>query len=361
MSRHLALLLPGDPDTPTGGYLYDRRMAQGLRALGWQVEVVRLDDSFPLPDAAALAGAARALAALPDGALALVDGLAFGAMPREAAAQAARLRLVALVHHPLAHETGLDAARAAALRTSEIAALATARAVIATSPETAAQLMEGFGVEAARLEVVEPGTDRPESAGAADTPAAAAICADAPLRLLCVATVVPRKGLELLLQALADLGPQVRFRLDCHGSTTRDPVHAARVLALASRLGLGRVVQFHGECPRAQVEAAYAAADLFVSPAWYEGYGMAVAEAVAHGLPVLATTAGAAPRLLGDDAGLLVPPGDVTALSAALRRLFEDPALRARLAGGARRRAASLPTWEGQAARLAQHLAALPR
>jgi glycosyltransferase involved in cell wall biosynthesis len=358
MTRRLTLLLPGDPDTPTGGYLYDRRMVHGLRTLGWQVELVRLDGSFPDPTAAALAGAERALAALPDGALALVDGLAFGAMPREAAAHAARLRLVALVHHPLAHETGLDPARAQALRDSEAAALATAHAVVATSPETAARLVAEFAVEPARLAVVEPGTDRPGLPDAAGT-RAPHTPVDAPLQLLCVATLVPRKGHELLLQALAGLGPQARFRLDCHGSTTRDPAHAARVVALAARLGLAHAVQFHGECPAAALETAYAAADLFVSPAWYEGYGMAVAEAVARGLPVVATTVGAAPRVVGDEAGLLVPPGDVGALGAALRRVLDDPALCARLADGARRRAGALPDWAGQAARLAAHLEAL--
>jgi glycosyltransferase involved in cell wall biosynthesis len=397
-------------------------MATGLRALGWQVDVVALDGSFPAPTPAALAQAAQALAALPDGALVLVDGLAFGAMPHAVLAHRDRLRLVALIHHPLAHETGLDAARASALRAAEIAALAAARAVIVTSPETATLLVQEFGVPAARIEVVEPGTEMPlrqarrnaaqriaadaadaadtshtsdssdtsdtsnssgtsdttdaactadtadtaDTAGTADTDgnvdtatADAGADASVPLRLLCVASVVPRKGHDLLLRALAGLGPARRARLDCIGSTTRDPAHAARMLALAAALGLEAQVHFHGECPTAVLETAYAAADLFVLPAWYEGYGMAVAEALAHGLPVVATAVGAAPRLVGDEAGLLVPPGDSAALAGALCRLLADPALRRRLAAGARRRAAGLPRWDDQAARLASRLEAV--
>ena len=85
-------LIPGDPDTRTGGYLYDRRIMAGLAALGWQVELHRLNASFPLPTPAALQEATAALAALPDQALAVVDGLALGAMPAAVAAGNANVR-----------------------------------------------------------------------------------------------------------------------------------------------------------------------------------------------------------------------------------------------------------------------------
>jgi glycosyltransferase involved in cell wall biosynthesis len=336
MTRHLALLLPGDPDAPTGGYLYDRQLVAGLRALGWDVRLRQLDASFPSPTPAALADAAAALASLPDGALAMIDGLAFGAMPAEAAAEAARLRLVALVHHPLAAETGLDPGRVHRLQESERAALAAAGAVIVTSPETAQALHRDYGVVASALTVIEPGAPDPAPARGPRRPGA--------LRLLCVATLVPRKGHELLLQALAACSGD-DWTLDCVGSDRRDPACAQRLRELARTLHLQDRVSFRGEVTPADLEAAYAAADLFVLPAWYEGYGMAVAEAVAQGLPVIATAVGAAPRVVGDEAGLLVPPGDGAALAAALRRVLDDPALRLRLAAGATRRASTLPRW----------------
>lgn len=357
MSRALALLLPGDPDTPTGGYLYDRRMAEGLRALGWLVDVLRLDDSFPAPTPPALEHAARTLAALRDDTLVLADGLALGAMPRIAAAESRRLRIVALVHHPLALETGLAPARARELRDSERAALAAVRAVVVTSEETASELQRDYGVEAARLAVVEPGA--PASAAARTGVRAPG----APLRLLCVASLAPRKGHDLLLRALAALpaprdpaGAPLDWTLECIGSATREPAHARALAALAQSNGLGARVAWRGELPAAQVAAAYAAADVFVLPAWYEGYGMAVAEAIAHGLPVVATAVGAAPRVVGTEAGLLVEPGDLDALTVALTRVLGDAALRARLAAGAAARAAQLPQWPSQAARLAAAL-----
>lgn len=306
----LALLLPGDIDTPTGGYLYDRRMVQELRARDWPVEVIALDASFPAPTPAALAQAERALAALPDGALVLADGLAFGAMPALAAAHGPRLRLVALVHHPLAHETGLEAARARQLHESERAALRQVRAVVVTSPETAATLQRDYAVAAAQIEVVEPGTDvpAPDSARRHAAPDANTDThATTRLRLLCVATLAPRKGHELLLRALAAIEPAHRPRLDCLGSTTRDPAQAARLQDLVQRLGLAGDVWFHGECAPPAVAAAFAAADLFVLGSWYEGYGMAVAEAIACGLPVIATAGGATDHLMAGPGATRIP------------------------------------------------------
>ncbi len=347
MTRDLALLLPGDPETPTGGYLYDKRMVAELRALGWRVQVRSLDASFPAPAPVALRDTAAALASLPDGALVLIDGLAFGAMPRQAAAEARRLRLVALVHHPLAAETGLDTDRAQQLRDSERAALAHACAIVVTSRETAQALCDDYDVAAAIVTVVEPGAPEP---AAARGPRRAG-----PLRLLCVASLVPRKGHDLLLGALAAYGGD-DWTLDCVGSTVRDAACARRAIELVALPELAGRVRFCGEMPPASLQAAYADADLFVLPAWYEGYGMAVAEALAHGLPVIATAVGAVPRLVGTEAGLLVPPGDGAALEAALRRVLGSAVLRAALGAGAARRAQALPRWRESGARLSSLL-----
>src|SRR5689334_7066291 len=103
----IAFVIPGRIDTPTGGYIYDRRIIEGLRARGSTVEIRSLSSLFPFPDTAALAGAARELAAITDGAIAVIDGLAAGAMPDDVERESRRLRIVALVHHPLAKETGL--------------------------------------------------------------------------------------------------------------------------------------------------------------------------------------------------------------------------------------------------------------
>src|SRR5206468_3763970 len=151
---------------------------------GWTVAVEILDRSFPRPTAAAREWARRVLGDIPDETTVLVDGLAFGALASEAEHERARLRMVALVHHPLAAETGLDRHTAALLEAGERRALATARLVVVTSRATAVAL-ERYGVSADRIVCVEPGTDRAPLARGSDGIA---------IELLCVASVIPRKG-----------------------------------------------------------------------------------------------------------------------------------------------------------------------
>ena len=348
MAPALELVLSGDPETRTGGYEYDRRVVAGLRALGWDVRVHALADSFPWPTAADLAAAARTFAALPDDARVLVDGLAFGALPEIAAREARRLRLIALVHHPLAAETGLTPAQQQVLRRSERAALAEARAVVVTSAATAAALVP-YGVAPPRTIVVEPGTEpAPLSRGSAAR-------GGGPVRLLCLATLTPRKGHDLLVRALATLRRHP-WRLDCVGSATRSPATAAALAERVAALGLEDRVRLHGELAPAALEAAWDAADLLVSPSLYEGYGMVVAEALARGLPVVATDVGAVAGLVGEEAGLVVPAGDLPALVHALDRLLGEAALRRRLVAGATRVRARLPGWEQACRRIAAAL-----
>jgi len=119
-------------------------------------------------------------------------------------------------------------------------------------------------------------------------------------------------------------------------------------------LGVSSRVVFVGELEREPLDALYDAADVFVLPTWYEGYGMAVAEALARGLPVVSTATGAIADLVGESAGILVPPGDDAALSRALRAIVSDSALRARLAEGARRTRTRLPSWDDAAGLMAR-------
>lgn len=335
----LWFLVPGDLETPTGGYAYDRRILEGLRGLGLAVQHRALDQRFPHPPPAALAEAETLLAAIPDGALTVVDGLAFGAMPEPAARHGRRLRLVALVHHPLAAETGLPPALAERLRASERAALRWATGIVVTSPATAS-LLDGYGVQAGRVAVVAPGTDpRPAATGTAN----------GWLNLLCVGSITHRKGYDVLLRALATLRGHT-WRLDCVGSLDRDPAEAERVRLLRDQLGLRNQVYFTGALDDTALAERYRAADLFVLATRFEGYGMVFAEALAHGLPIVSTTAGAVPDTVPAAAGILVHPEDPQALASALMRLMSDATLRRRIAAHARAAGQALPDW-GHAAR----------
>lgn len=333
--RSAVFVVPGRIDTLTGGYIYDRRMVEGLRERGWSVAVRELDESFPHPTAAALEHASRVIAAVRPGTIVIVDGLAFGAMPEVIEREASRVRIVALVHLPLAADVGLDAETAIRLETAERRALADAALVIVTGMATLA-LLARYGIASSKIVVVQPGTERaPVARGSGE----------GPLHLLSVATLNPGKGHEILLRALAEV-PHRDWRLTCAGSVRRHPATVDRVRAAARRLGLEDRVALVGELDAEKLAECYDGADLFVLATLQETYGMAVAEALAHGLPVVSTTTGAIPDLVGRDAGLLVPPGSIEALTDALSRVMGDAALRERLADGARRVRDWLPSWE---------------
>lgn len=353
-SRRIVFMLPGALEGNSGGTIYDRRIVEGLRRARWQVDLLALAGGFPWPDGAARDEAARRVAQLPDAAWVVADGLAFGALPDIALHHARRLRWVALVHHPLALETGLDTARRQQLLDSERGALATARGVIVTSATTAAALAD-YGLAPARIHIVEPGTTpAPLAAGSADA-GHGALCT-----LLCVASLTPRKGHALLLDALAGLQDR-SWTLHCVGDTQRDGATTKNLRARIAALGLAQRVLLHGELTSAALQAMYARADAFVLASYYEGYGMALAEALARGLPVISTTGGAIADTVPADAGVLVAPGDSSALRAALARLLDEPHWRAALAAGARRARARLHDWPVAVGHFAAALDAIER
>lgn len=335
---------PGDLDTPTGGYAYDRRMIVELRELGWRPEVLSLGDGFPRPNALTKAAAKARLADVPKGRPIVIDGLAFGVLPEAAEALRETHPLIALVHHPLALETGVAPGDALTLRESERAALACARGVIVTSPATARTLAREFGVPAERITVAEPGTDRVTLVPRKPSGAVA---------LLAVGAVVPRKGYDVLIEALAGL-IDLPWRLTIVGDCGRDLPTVMRLKADIERHRLGPRVAIEDAVSDERLATLYAASDLFVLASHYEGFGMAYAEAIAHGLPVIGTTGGAIPDTVPASAGVLLPPGDAPALAAALRHLIEDTPARGQLAAGACAAADKLPTWRGSAEKFSQ-------
>ena len=338
--RPLALFVPAPFSAISGGYLYDRRMVEGLRARGHAVSVVELAGTHPLPEAAAEAAAAAALAALAADTLPVIDGLGLPAFVALAETLAAR-GAVGLIHHPTALETGLNAE---ALRARELALFPALPRLIATSRLTAERLVADFAVPAARVGVVEPGTD----------PAPRATGTQNPIRILSVGTLVPRKGHDVLLRALGRL-TDLEWELQIVGAP-RDAVHAHGLAALAEELGIAQRVRFLGELAGDALEAAYAAADIFALATHWEGYGMAAAEALARGLPCAITQGGAIADVVPKAACVLAPPGDHNSLSRALRRVIFDAGLRAQMAEAAWEAGQALPRWADRAEKFAAEL-----
>jgi glycosyltransferase involved in cell wall biosynthesis len=311
-----------DPASPSGGNVYDLRVGAGLNRL-------TVAGDWPRPrDVTALR---QTLAGIPDGDVVLIDGLVACGVPEVVVPHARRLRLAVLVHLPLADETGLDPETARFLDARERLVLRAASAVVATSPTAARDIRTRHGLET--VHVVVPGTD----------PAPVAPGTDGVSQLLCVASITPRKGQDLLVRALQKI--DYEWRLDCVGP----------VRPFVAQLPEDDRVSLRGPLTGEALTRAYADADLFVLASRNETYGMVVTEALAHGLPVIAS---AVPDALGDG-GLLLPPGDEKAWEAALTRWFQDQEFRAELRSRALARRARLSSWDESTEDLRRVLASL--
>jgi glycosyltransferase involved in cell wall biosynthesis len=345
-----AFAIPGDLDLATGGYTYDRRVLALLPQFGIAALHLPLPPSFPDPKPADLDAAARALAGVAPHIVLLIDGLAYGAMPVATIARA-RAPIIALVHHPLCLEAGLAAPRQDALRRLETAALALAGKIVVTSPLTRRTLVADFAVPADKITVAEPGTDRVQRAVRSRP---------GPLQLLSVGAIVPRKACDLLVRALSPLRDR-HWQLTIAGPTDRSAPALAAVDGAIRASGLGERILLVGPVDQQRLARLYASADAFVMASLYEGYGMALAEAMAHGLPIVCTTGGAAAETVPDSAAIKVPPGDEHALTHAIAGILDDRQLRQRMAEAAWAAGQMLPRWEDTARIVAGVIAEVAR
>ena len=344
--RDVWFAVPGDVETLTGGYIYARRLIEELPNAGWRPRLIPLAAGYPEPSTSDFLNTRKVFEGLPSGAVVLVDGLAFGAMSRSIL-DGLELKFIALVHHPLALETGLSGANADRLYASEKTALKEARVVVTTGSDTAHTLATRYDVPGANIHVALPGTD----------PAARAWDYNAVPQLLTVATVTYRKGYDVLvpaLRAIADLG----WTSVCVGGLSREPETTAAVRALIKSGELEKRIDLCGEVTASELSEIYDRSSVFVLPSRHEGYGMAFAEALAHGLPIVACAAGAVTDTVPDDAGLLVPPDDPKALALALRRILTDDDERSKMATAAWAHGQCLPRWSNTAAAVAKALSA---
>jgi glycosyltransferase involved in cell wall biosynthesis len=341
----LSAVLPGgidDPAAPSGGNRYDRQVLRRLADAGPShdknpitVREFAVPGDWPRPGRPAEQALDTILAGLPDSSTVLLDGLVACGVPDVLEPHATRLRLVILVHLPLSDETGLSTTDAAELRERERRALHLAAEVIATSTQAAAQLARMHGRTG--VHVAAPGVDL--APPAEPSPGGT--------RLLNVAAVTPRKGQDVLLAALARL-TDLEWTCTVAGAGPVPAHDTARV-------------RFTGPLTGADLDDAYAGADLFLLPSRAETYGMVVTEALARGLPVIAADVGGVPEALGttpagDVPGRLVPPGDPDALAAALRGWLTDPRLRATWRDRAQARRTTLTSWDETTRRIREIL-----
>jgi glycosyltransferase involved in cell wall biosynthesis len=326
-----------DPARPSGGNTYDRHICRELSSTGWSVHEYAIPGAWPRRDVASLAALAGVVRRIPNDAVVLLDGLIASTAPDVLVSQARRLRLVVLVHMPLGHRRADDVPVDA--RRRERAVLSASVAVVTTSAWTRRRLLDLYSLPADRVQVAEPGVEAAKLAIGTGTGGA----------LLCVGAVRFDKGHDVLLKAL-EMIADLSWHCVCVGSLDGDRAYVEGLRRRAREGGLGERVDFPGPRTGADLDCSYAAADLMVLASRAETYGMVITEALARGLPVVATEVGGVTEALGHSAvgirpGLLVPPEDPTAVAAALRTWLGDAKLRGRLRQAARERRESLFGW----------------
>ncbi|WP_320239167.1 glycosyltransferase family 4 protein [Cognatiyoonia sp. IB215182] len=307
----IAFAVPGDLTTLTGGYIYDRRVMQELRDLGWQVDHIALPAGFPNPTAQEMADALEQLRNLPFDCPVIIDGLAFGALD-PAGVTGIKAPIIALVHHPLSKESGLDPEMRDALFASERANLSQVAGVLVPSPHTAEILTTEYGVPADRTAIARPGIDQPKGQRQPTTP---------PL-ILSVGIQLPRKGHDVLLRALGQIR-DLDWRATIVGAAL-DQAYSEQLQALMLAQGLQDRVTLAGQVAQEPLGQLYQQASIFALATRYEGYGIVFDEALVHGLPIVSCDAGAVADTVPNGAGRLVPPDQPAAFAAALRALLTD-------------------------------------
>jgi glycosyltransferase involved in cell wall biosynthesis len=324
----VSLVTLGSPDQLTGGYLYHRRVADRAPANDARMEFLPAR-RFHNPLASACD-------------IVVVDSIAAATVAPWALRRGGRRPLAAMIHQP---PGGIDHGRVrrAAQARLDRALYHRCAVLMVASASLRDELVAGHGLPPDRLRVVPPGCDPARASGPPRD-----LRAGRGAAFLSVGNWMARKGTLELLDAFARV-PDVAM-LHLVGRDDVEPEYTARIRRRLRTAELrGRVV-VHGPLPADAVARLYAGADVFVLPSRREPYGTVYGEALAAGLPVVGWRLGNLPHLAVDGReGVVLDPGDIAGLSEALRRLALDEQWRASLAAAARRRGASLPTWDDTA------------
>lgn len=341
---HLALVLYGDLNFQSGGFLYDRRLVEHLRQRGARVEVVSLPwRAYPLGLLDNFSpGLRRRLTGLAPKLL-LQDELAHPSLFWLNRRLGQEKKLVAVVHHLRCSEP-----RASFLNRLysqvERRYLDTLDGCVSNSRATLASVHRLLGRQLPGV-VAPPGIQSfPRLPGPEEI--IARVQQPGPRRLLFVGNVIPRKGLHILIEALAGLRSR-DWRLTVAGSLDMAPRYVGQIKKRLAATGLSPRVEFTGPLPAPELARHLHRSHILVVPSLYEGFGICYLEGMAFGLPAIGTAAGGAAEIItpGHN-GFLVAPGDTAALAACLERLLTDERLLLDLSLAAYERFRAHPTWE---------------
>ena len=310
---NLHFLIPGDIETLAGSYIYDKRIIEGLKAKGHTVNLQRLADDFPFPSDESLVQCKKIVKSIPKSEPIIVDSLAFGVIPEILEDVAATNPIIALIHVPLSVDPIYSAYQRTLLTSNEQEAFKLASKFVVTSEYTLDVLLN-LGIEMPQIKLVVPGID--------DFPQKKNF-PDKPFKLLSIANMCRSKDHSILVRALSALKDK-DWLLDCYGNLDMDREYLSDLQAMIRKNHLQEKILIHGIVSGQELTNAFLNADLFVHPSDFEIYGMALSEALAHGIPVVASTGGGICKTVPSKMGQFFKPGDVYGLQSILEELFEN-------------------------------------
>lgn len=320
-----------DYERRTGGWIYNNKLVGCLREAGCDVKQLTLPAFFDAPEVVNAANFETLLQGLPPTSLVIADNLYLMRFAEQVRRRGTRA--VSIFHHPIAEERAADEAGEGS--ELERRALIEASLIVCTSALTAKRVFAFNGIDNEKVVVAVPGVDpcRPSPGHR-----------EGPWRFLSVGAVVPRKRYEFLIHALAGL-PDRSWRCAIAGNVSRYPAYVAELNDAIRRNGLAGNITLSGEVDEPTLEHVWRDAHVFLFSSAYEGYGMAIAEALRRGLPTITTPAGAVADWASEGV-VIVRPDDPAEMIAKIADIRNDQSAYLAARSRARSFGKTLPTWD---------------
>ncbi len=355
---HIALLIYGNLETVSGGYLYDRKLVEHLRSQGDQVEIISIPwRSYPLLLADNFSASLFHRMQNLQVDILLQDELNHPSLflLNQRMRKETKIPLVSIVHHLRSSEQR-SAWQNILFKAIERRYLDSVDALIFNSRATQKAVLECNASLKDKPSLIafpagdrfKPAWDLLETQKRADQPG--------PLKIVFIGNLIPRKGLDSLLKALKYI-PAHLWELNVIGSLELDPFYAQKMRKLVSKLDMTKHVKFLGTVPDTLIAQTLSNSHLLAVPSSYEGFGIVYLEGMSFGLPAIGAKAGGAQEIIqhGHN-GFLVEPGDVERLSAHISNLATDRQKLVEMSLAARRSFESHPSWEMTGAQIRNFL-----
>jgi glycosyltransferase involved in cell wall biosynthesis len=305
-----------------------------LSEKGHQVRIHNLRNDFPFPDNLSLRECKEILDHITPGDPILIDSLAAGPLLPVLAPLYDKHPFVALIHLPLSHNLDIPLSQREILAQQEKSVMSLSAGLVVTSKYTG-ELIADWGIDSHVIHVILPGVEAEEQKNSYPT---------LPRNLLCVANYLENKGQLLLIKALAEM-KMFNWVMNFYGHQDIDKRYVSELLSQIRHHGLANRIFIHGPISGSALTQAYLHSDLFILPSYFETYGMVLTEALAHGIPVIASTGGGIPYTVPPSMGILFKPGDIRELQLIAKAILENTWLYGKLWNEAANYHKQVNTW----------------